>query len=142
MRWILQNWKIQSWGFQFLGNLFLWHLKDLVITVDDSSFGISNLYTDQIPVPHQFIQAATHTVDTVSAETGQTAQAIIPVVRIGKHIGQQSFCFQRQTGLPRMDVAHNSKVAALRHTKNRHKTLSCRVTYGGYWGPVFGTLFA
>jgi hypothetical protein len=49
-------------------------------------------------------------VQTVLATDGQPFQAVIPIVRQGEHIGQQSLGFQGQPLILQVVVAHNGVV--------------------------------
>ena len=58
----------------------------------------------------QFQHSGAYTVQTIFATNCQPLQAVIPVVRQGEHIGQQSLGFQGQPLILQVVVAHNGVV--------------------------------
>jgi len=58
----------------------------------------------------QFQNSGAYTVQTILATNGQPFQAVIPIVRQGEHIGQQSLGFQGQPLILQVVVAHNGVV--------------------------------
>ena len=83
---------------------------DLIIVVDDLPFGIADFLTADVAVFFQFQYSGAYTVQTIFATNCQPLQAVIPVVRQGEHIGQQSLGFQGQPLILQVVVAHNGVV--------------------------------
>jgi len=63
-----------------------------------------------VAVFFQFQNSGAYTVQTIFATNGQPFQAVIPIVRQGEHIGQQSLGFQGQSLILQVVVAHNGVV--------------------------------
>ncbi len=83
---------------------------NLIIVVDDLPFGIADFLTANVAVFFQF-RTAVRTLSRPSfATNGQPFQAVIPIVRQGEHIGQQSLGFQGQSLILQVVVAHNGVV--------------------------------
>lgn len=58
----------------------------------------------------QFQNSGAYTVQTILATNGQPFQTVIPIVRQGEHIGQQSLGLQRKPLILQVVVAHNGVV--------------------------------
>ena len=58
----------------------------------------------------QFQNSGAYTVQTVLATNGQSLQAVIPIVRQGEHIGQQTLCLQGQLFVLKVVVTHDGVV--------------------------------
>ena len=83
---------------------------NLIIVVDDLPFGIADFLTADIAAFFQFQNSGAYTVQTIFATNGQSLQAIIPIVRQGEHIGQQSLGLQGQPLILQVVVAHDGVV--------------------------------
>jgi hypothetical protein len=66
----------------------------------------------------QFLYSGSDSVLALSVDIGQPRQGIVPTVRQTEHLGQQSFCFQREALVPKVVIAHNGVIVGTFHTKN------------------------
>lgn len=75
---------------------FLRQFKDFIVVVNNAATGITDFAPTQIPAIFQFVNRTSHTVDAIPAPGCQPFQAVIPIVRQGEHVGQQSLGLQRK----------------------------------------------
>ena len=85
-------------------------VQDFIVVVNNAATGITDFAPTQIPAIFKFVNRTSHTVDAIPAPGCQPFQAVIPIVRQGEHIGQQSLGFQGQPLIPQVVVAHNGVV--------------------------------
>lgn len=104
------NLALEQGVFQSVLSAALRQFKDFIVVVNNAATGITDFAPTQIPAIFQFVNRTSHTVNAIPAPGCQPFQAVIPIVRQGEHIGQQSLGLQGQPLILQVVVAHNGVV--------------------------------
>lgn len=95
---------------------------DIVIAATQTAALITDAGTHHIPGILQLPNRCADSVHALLIDGGKPFEGIIPVVRQGKHLRQQTLGFQGQIFVAKMMIAHNGIVLNALYAKNSHFT--------------------